>query len=283
MGAGVSGLRPAVRRLVERHVPLLARSYRAVKDEVRAARERAVPTPFGFALAGDASMQGAGFEPAETGLLRRWLADADVFVDVGANVGFYTCLAKQMGRSVLAVEPLEDNLRYLYRNLTANGWQDVEVLPLGLAATPGLMTLYGARTGASLVAGWAGVSAEFSRTIPISTLDLQLRCRFPDQRLVVKIDVEGAEHDVLLGASETLRREPRPRWLVEVLREVHHPGGNPRFWATFDLFRAAGYRVFQVDERDTPVADEDLAAWRRAGAAPETRSWAFVDERAAQL
>ena len=110
---------------------------------------RELETPLGFKLrAGRAKanrmMQDGTFEPEETAVLQHHLARADVFVDVGANVGLYTCLARQMGKHVVAFEPQERNLRCLYSNLRSNGWPDVEVFPLGLGECPGLMPLYGA-------------------------------------------------------------------------------------------------------------------------------------------
>src|SRR5205814_1207370 len=101
----------------------------------------------------------------------------------------------------------------LYRNIQANNWTDVEVFPVGLAEQPGLGTLYGQGTSASLVTRWAGISEAWQRTIPLTTLDVLIACRFRDQRLLVKIDVEGTEHAVLAGASETLARRPAPVWL----------------------------------------------------------------------
>ena len=50
----------------------------------------------------------------------------------------------------------------------------------------------------------------------VNTLDRLLEDRFLDQRLVIKIDVEGNEKALLLGASETLDRKPASAWLVEI-------------------------------------------------------------------
>src|SRR4051794_38076068 len=222
-------MRQAIRNLLEQRAPAIASGIRAMREELRAHKAEPVRTPLGFVLAGDASMQNGTFEPVETALLRRRIAEADIFIDVGANVGFYTCLARMAGKHAIAIEPLADNLRYLYRNLQANGWNDVEVWPLGIAPRPGLLTLYGAQTGASLVPGWAGVSTAFSRMVAVTTLDLIAGGRFQGQRIVVKIDVEGAEYGVLEGAPALLSRRPRPVWLIEVVRDLHRPGGNPDF------------------------------------------------------
>jgi FkbM family methyltransferase len=225
-------------------------------------------------------MQNGTFEPVETALLQRCIERADVFIDVGANVGFYTCMARKAGKHTLAIEPLADNLRYLYRNLQANGWNDVEVWPLAVSSQPGLLQLYGAQTGASLVPGWAGVSASFSRITAVSTLDLIVGARFDGKRTVVKVDVEGAEQGVLEGAARLLAGTPRPVWLIEILRDIHRPGGNPDFARTFELMRSHGYSVYKADAMLTPVTDADVCRLMDGRQEDTVNSWVFSVDQA---
>jgi len=96
-------------------------------------------------------MEAGTFEPEETKIVNEFLSKTDVFVDVGANAGFHSCLARSRDKHVLAVEPCPGNLRSLFRNLEANSWLDVEVWPIALAQTPGCLTLWGCNTGASLL------------------------------------------------------------------------------------------------------------------------------------
>ena len=97
------------------------------------------------------------FEPEEMGLVESHLSGAQVFVDVGANIGLYTCLARSRGRHTIAIEPQQKNLSILYFNLRENLYNDVEVYPLGLSDQPGITVLYGASgTSASLISGWSG-------------------------------------------------------------------------------------------------------------------------------
>jgi FkbM family methyltransferase len=244
-----------LRPLVDRFLPSASALYREMRDQRAFARRTPVATAYGINLMGHAGMEAGVFEQRETEVARRLFADADVFVDVGANVGLYTCVARAAGKRVIAVEPLRRNLDYLYANLRANGFDDVEVFPLGLSDAAGLATLFGAATGASLIDGWADAPASLQRIVPLSTLDTLLGDRFPGARLFVKIDVEGTELRVLRGAARTLRRQPAPTWLVEITRGELHPGGaNPDFDAVFQLFSQAGYAATSVDAFDQPIS-----------------------------
>jgi FkbM family methyltransferase len=229
-------------------------------------------TPYGFKLSGSQSMhhiamQHGKFEPDETALFCDIFERTDVFVDVGANIGFYSCLAKYAGKHVVAVEPLTKNLDFIHANFLVNQWNDIEIFPLGLGKTPGMATLYGASsTGASLIGSWAGASKYFQRTIAISTLDILLGNRFNGKKLFIKIDVEGVEYAVLEGALGTLVMEPKPVWVIEIcLNEYHPQGNNPGYVDTFKLFVNNGYHIRTADRYNKTVSIQEVEQWAKQG------------------
>lgn len=219
-------------------------------------------TPFGFKLCGPAAMQEGTFEPDETRCLQKYLREkTDVFVDIGANVGYFTCMARSLNKYTVAVEPLLQNLGYLYANLEVNGWNDVEVFPVGLADHPGMAVLYGPGTAASLIRDWAGISTK-KRIIPLSTLDAIIGSRFRGRQMFIKIDVEGTELDVLKGARETMASQPSPVWLVENAVGGFHPAGyNPFFRQLFDFFWAHDYRAMTVGSEGRTVTAAEVDSW----------------------
>ncbi len=231
-----------------------------------------VVTPLGFKLTSGfhpayEMMRKGTFELEETTLISRLLGYTDVFVDVGANLGYYTCLALQNKKHVIAFEPQPQNLSCLFKNLIANGWQDkAEVFPVALSDKPGLLTLYGASgPSASLVKNWAGYSSYYHQIVPISTLDNVLGIRFSNKQLFVKIDVEGAEYQVLKGAVATLINNKKPIWLIEICSHEFHPDGfNPYYQKIFQIFWESKYFAFTATEKPTLVTPEDVECWTRS-------------------
>jgi FkbM family methyltransferase len=219
-------------------------------------------TPFGFRLSGPTAMQEGTFEPDETRCVQKFLHEkTDVFVDVGANVGYFTCMARSMNKYTIAVEPLLQNLNYLYANLEINGWKDVEVFPVGLSDHSGMAVLYGPGTAASLIQDWAGISTK-KCVIPLSTLDTIVGSRFRGRQMLIKIDVEGTELDVLKGATETIASQPSPVWLVENGVAGFHPAGyNPCFRQVFDFFWSHGYQAMTMGGKSRTVTDADVDSW----------------------
>lgn len=247
-------------------------NLRDIRDSYLCKSRSAAATPYGFKLRGSRSvhhrgMQEGSFEKEETEIIRQHLSRSDVFIDVGANIGFYSCLARSLEKQVIAVEPLARNLEHLYANLLENNWNDVEVYPLGLSDRPGLAELYGASsTGASLISNWAGASKRFRRIISLSTMDIILSERFAGKHLLIKIDVEGVEYQVLTGAIKTMTMKPRPTWLIEIcLNEFYPNGNNPNYAATFELFWKNGYEVRSADRSNRIIRPEDIDRWNKAG------------------
>jgi FkbM family methyltransferase len=263
--------------------PLLVKTYHAmrhffkyelidIRDSYLSKSSKLKITPYGFKLMGSYSMhhramQEGTFEPEEVVLFKEHFLQADLIVDIGSNIGFYACLARSLGKKVIAVEPLPKNLEYLFSNLLANGWNDVEVFPVGLSEEPGLATLYGASsTGASLINNWAGATKFFQRTIPLSTLDILLGDRFTGKKIFIKIDVEGFEYPVLLGSVRVMQMRPKPTWVLEVCLNEYHPEGvNPNFRDVFNIFWRNGYEVRTADENHKLIQPADVARWVNCG------------------
>ena len=244
-----------VRPLVQRY-PRAAMAYRHFRD-LRDIDRALVQTPFGFLFVGNRVMEAGQFETAETAFVRAALRQADALVNVGANIGYYCCFALQQGCRAIAFEPMAGNLRTLYRNVVANGWADrIEVHPVALGASAGLVEIYGGDTAASLVAGWAGIPREYRETVPMTTLDAALGARLSGRRTLVVVDVEGAELGMLQGAAIMLAHKPRPVWMVEISVDEHQPTGttlNPRLAATFEIFERAGYAAWSLGDSLSPL------------------------------
>jgi FkbM family methyltransferase len=224
-------------------------------------------------------MASGAFERQETRIVRELLAEVDVLVNVGANVGYYVCHALSLGKPVIAVEPIERNLRYLLRNLTRNGWtKDVEVFPVAVGSETDVLEMWGGGTGASLVKGWAGIPSSYVKQVPVLTLDRVLGGTLHGRRALILVDVEGAELMVLQGARSTLSGSPRPIWMVEICWKEHQPAGrpeNPDFARTFELFFRRGYEVVSIDAPTEVVTRETVAAFLDGRRQPASHTFIF--------
>jgi FkbM family methyltransferase len=265
------------RKVIDTYFPSVGRFYRELRDSWIA--DKRLETIYGFHLIGDPSMAKPDWEAEEIRVFLELLDSHDVVIDIGANIGFYSCLAATRGKHTLAFEPSPRNLRYLNLNLWENKCGDTEVFPVGVGSQCGLQPMYGFGGMASLVEGWAQSTRRHAELVPVHTLDAIIQGRFDRQRIIIKMDVEGFELEVLKGASKTLRRIPKPTWLVEVmLADELFPGGtNVRFAETFELFWNLGYECRTLDGKFSVVTPDCVSQWIRAGIEKSTRNYLFQD------
>jgi FkbM family methyltransferase len=162
------------------------------------------------------------YEQDEIQFVRGLLKPGDCAVDVGAHIGFFTTqMAAAVGSEghVYAFEPLDANADLLEQSLAENGFGGrVHFQRAAVGAAPGTATLtFPAETlnsgGAYLLRdGTAPLAGNRKKEVPvvaIDALDLHRPVRF------IKMDVEGAEPQVLRGAATLLQRD-RPLILSEL-------------------------------------------------------------------
>lgn len=274
MSSAFGFFRPVVSRS-----SFLSRLYRNWRDE-RHLQHAPPVTPLGFRFNGNDAMARGAFEPTETLLIQKLLSQASVVINVGANVGYYCCLALSQRKHVVAFEPMPLNQRYLLRNVIVNGWSNsFECYPIALSSQSGLSEMFGGGTGASLIKGWGGQN--YSTIVPISTLDIVLGDRFTNERPLIIVDIEGAEYEMLQGAKKLLAAERRPIWFIEISLREHQPRGidmNPNLLRTFELFSYHGYVALTAEENPRLISIEEISTIATTGVDTlGTHNFIFVD------
>jgi FkbM family methyltransferase len=190
------------------------------------------------------------YEPQETQLASRLLRPGDVFVDVGANWGYFSLAAAHWvgprGR-IVAFEPEPRLYGMLASNIAANRLTSIDARQIAVAAGPGSLSFVAFRAdegnwGRSHAAG-PGVRTDF--TCPTVGLDDALDAAGVDRVRLVKVDVEGGEAAVLTGMRAGLAAG-RYRY---VLLECHPQLLAARGESERDCVQAllgAGYRAWTI-------------------------------------
>jgi len=148
------------------------------------------------------------------------LKKGDVFVDIGAHIGKYTCMGAKMverGGLVVAIEPHPANYAVLIRNIENNDLRNVKVLNIAAYDRDCKIPLFiGSLSDYHSVMMNMGFG---SIEVTAKKLDNVLLDELGVEKVDwVKIDVEGAEYEVLKGMAETLTRF-KPKVIVEVGRK----------------------------------------------------------------
>lgn len=157
-------------------------------------------------------------------MARAFASGRGSFVDIGANIGYFTLLAaKRYGATVFAFEPSPRELRALHDNLLLNGVNQAVVFPFALSDRDGVVTL---NICGEHNAGMNSVVDLRELNVYTSTVEVQTR-RFDalmtpemlrDVRLI-KIDVEGYEAAVIQGMEKAMPALANCRFVVEISKD----------------------------------------------------------------
>ena len=154
----------------------------------------------------------------------------DVVIEIGANVGLYTCLFGSLAsegsrlKRVYAFEPDADAFQLLRRNLSCNAIEVVTAFQVAVAEHSGFLEFFRPKnhlTNGSLKRDFAAHFASdisTSKVAAVTAIELE-RLINPGERILMKIDVEGFESE-LLSALSPLIKHFSPDLSVEVLPET---------------------------------------------------------------
>ncbi|MBM0204752.1 FkbM family methyltransferase [Micromonospora sp. STR1s_5] len=165
------------------------------------------------------------YEPAETALVLSLLTEESHFLDIGANVGWFTLAASTIIKTgtIVAFEPNPKIFARLRASVEVNGLSaTVKALPIAVgegAGTLGMSTAIDSRNPGS---GFIAPDNEQQTAVQAGTIDELIGGGQCD---VVKIDVEGYELKVLRGAVQTFSR-CRPHIVMEYSPEMLNRYGD---------------------------------------------------------
>jgi len=191
-------------------------------------------------------------KPDLQSFLSSTVKEGKIFYDVGANVGFFSLLAARLvgpnGR-VISFEPLPDNLVNLRENMKRNRFLNVKILPfaLGAANEEQIFQVSERPTWGKLKSAGHDAPDKYLSDIkvPVRRLDDLIIDGVIPPPDFVKIDVEGAEVEVIEGAQETMTRY-HPTLIIEL-----HGTGN----LLTAKFATLGYCAIPLNERFDNVAE----------------------------
>jgi FkbM family methyltransferase len=199
------------------------------------------------------------YEPLETKLLLERLKPGQTFVDIGANIGYYTLLAaRQVGPQgkVYAFEPDTENFKLLQKNIEINGYSNVTLIAQAVSNQSGEAKLYlnplnlGDHRLVDTKDGRASISIQ---QVALDDYFKQLET-LPH---FIKMDIQGAESGALAGMKELLARCASLILVTEFGPEgLRRFGADPKDYLT--ALTLAGFKISEISEKTGALQSLDL-------------------------
>lgn len=206
------------------------------------------------------------WEPEVGKAIQNLLKPGDIFVDIGANIGYFTLLAAQQvgphGR-VFAFEPALGTLAQLAKHIKLNGFENTLVGSLGISDHHALATLNIAHAHNNGQTSLQPITvARGQQPTLIAPLDALLPSSTPVT--LIKLDIEGGEADALRGMQHLLAAQ-RPAIICELIDPM-----NAQCQTVQALLAEYGYQLYdlqtgQVFTPQTGVGNVDILCRHTAG------------------
>ena len=187
------------------------------------------------------------------------------FIDIGVNVGqtllkFRSCSTA----TYIGFEPNPGCVYYLNSLIAANGMRDTTIIPVGLSSSSSVARFYlkGSVDTAGTIVNelrpdfYSGEDVNYVPVFAFDTLDVTGNRKIE----LIKIDVEGAEYEVLQGMSETIKKH-RPIILCEIL-DSHNEENIRRMQDRADKLTAhmhgLDYKIYRIIHGDGNITPEAI-------------------------
>lgn len=192
---------------------------------------------------------------------------AGTFVDIGVNLGQTLAKVKTIDadRDYLGFEPNPLCVDYADSLIAANGWQNCQIIPAGLGARTAVFKLnqyseIGVDSSPTIIENFRPSKKVICTKSVIIFSGSEAIPLFENRVALVKIDVEGAESDVLQAIRDIIIRD-RPCISMEILPcyDTTHKDRVERQMNIEKLLKECEYRIFRIHHNQSKFDVEEIA------------------------
>lgn len=196
------------------------------------------------------------FEPQKHRALDHFLQEGDAYIDIGANKGeFAIHAALQVGDAghVVAFEPEPENCRWIRKSIEASAVGNLTLVEGAVGAEKGELDLYiGEKSGWHSLVGSEENKKKEAISVGVYPLDQYLEDHPLPRLKAIKIDVEGFEKEVLMGAEKTLSAQDDLVLFLDV-----HPSHGVVHDEIYDILEGHGFTLYKEQAPFTlPIVKE---------------------------
>jgi FkbM family methyltransferase len=205
-------------------------------------------------------MEGGVYEVGTSNALLGALKEGDVVINVGADIGYYTCLAaKKVGSKGLvhAFEPNPESFERLKTNVENNHLDNVKLLPYAVADKKGTLSFYPNGPFSTL-----GFDRFHDRGKVINVETTYLDEMFADKAVAMLfMDAEGSEMKILRGMKKMLEHNKNIQLILE-FNPVMITGSGDSPKEFLQALLANGFALYALDDKEghppVKISSEEL-------------------------
>lgn len=237
-------------------------------------RKFVAPTVFGSEIAGDSMdiiqqyiYYFGVWEPQLTSWIQRRLSPGDTFIDVGANIGYFSLLASKLvgdSGSVVAIEASPKIFGALQNNLGLNKVRNVRSVNMAASDSQGVTHVFhGHECNSGLTSIFDGRDLELECQIESAPLSIILKPQEIENARLIKIDVEGAEWSVAIGMEKLFGSARADLEIIVEIDPIPLAKQGKRPEDLMKIFWEAGFHAYAIENDYSPLSFTRLGSEKR--------------------
>jgi FkbM family methyltransferase len=177
-----------------------------------------------------------GYEREVESTLSELVTKETTFIDVGANLGYFTIFCSRLAQEVYAFEPVPAEFERLSKNIGLNNLKNVRAFQCAVSKERTRLRFFESK----ISDGHDSTVRRFEhdRSIFVDAVTLDETVEPSARNVVMKVDAEGSEMDVLLGAMKLIRSGKVSAIVLEWARPIYPNVANLR--ERFALYSTLG-------------------------------------------
>jgi len=258
----------------------LKKILREIRDVLIYYSQKKRITSENYYIYGPKEYENFNYEEDVTKLVKTIISKFGLFINIGANFGYYSLISLSRGVKTICFEPIYSNYKILLKNININSFHyNSELYPFALSSSNGIKKIYGGGSGASIDNKWEIPDENYFDLIYTSTIDTIISNRYNRQKHLYLIDVEGHELEVLEGAFKSLSNKNYPVLIIEIVNFHHTNKLNPDFESTFLKLWGMGFKSFGISNNLFPFDNSNILEIIQKGEIFEVCDFIFIHEK----
>jgi FkbM family methyltransferase len=222
--------------------------------------KKPMKTSEGFYYKGPSIQFDANWEKPERIILSKIFSSYEVFVNIGAHYGYYSCMARGAGLEIVAIEPLPINFKMLMDNIKINNFENnCTLINAAVGSSASIGEISGAFSTATMLKE-NGNHKSLHQFVPVIKLDTIFHDK--NKNKLVLMDVEGYEYEALMGGKKMVALDKNTDWIIEIF-PFWEPKGRPKYenknyFPTFEIMISNGYNIWKISDELERIEPGDL-------------------------
>jgi len=181
------------------------------------------------------------------------LDNNEIVIDIGANIGYYAILESKTAKKgeVYAIEPVSENFKLLKENIIANYLKNCHPkrLAIGEKAGNSQINIYKKKNWSSFNSTLPSEIVKKEK-VPVETLDGFVQKYLKKSPTFIRMDVEGHELPILLGAKKILKTAEKLRIMIEIHPHFLKDNGIKKF---LTILETNNFKITKINLEAPPI------------------------------